>query len=306
MEYVYIPYLILPTMKLLTTRGKTLIIAALLILGLASCKKDEVMYTPAIPGNLVIVTDNDPGSYIMVKIMGAVRSSFPDIHITYLQSKQFDVFEGAFLLNTSLESFPAGTVIAGIIEPGADSRRFVFQAGSRRVFSPDNTLSTLILHDYPGTACYFVENPAVLGGAEPKDLSFEEFYAQAICSLISTAPGTAFGPLCSNPKMFPVQDPVVKGDTILGEIMFTDNFGNCITNIPDSLTVQLRQGTMLTMKSDTVQAGMQLGLTYSSVPVGDNVCFINSLKLLELAVNFGNFSVKYNLGAGNRVKLYRQ
>lgn len=293
-------------MKLLTSRVKALIILSILILTLASCTKNEPVYTPATPGNLVIVTDNDPGSYFMVKVMGAVRSSFPDIHITYLQSKQFNVFEGAFLLNTALHSFPAGTVIAGIVEPGADSKRVVFQAGSRRVFSPDNTLSTRILHDYRGTACFFVENPSVLGGALPNDLSFEDFYARAICSLISGIAVSGFGPLCSNPQLFPVQDPALVGDSILGEILFTDNFGNCITNIPDSLIAHLPAGIPLTLKSGLVQQNMIMGITYSSVPEGDNVCFINSSKLLELAINYGNFSEKYNLGAGNRVYLYRR
>ena len=293
-------------MNLFISPAKTLLLAVLLLYCFASCKKNEAIYAPPAPGNLVIVSDNDPGSYVIVKILGAVRTSFPDIHITYLQSKQFDVFEGSFLLNTALHSFPAGTVVAGIVEPGADSKRFVFEADSRRVFSPDNTLATRILHDYPGMACYFVENPSVLGGAQPNDLSFEDFYARALCSLISGAAVSGFGPICSNPKLFPVQDPVLAGDSILGEILFTDNFGNCITNIPASLITHFPVGTALTLKSGTVSGNLVLGTTYSSVPVGDNVCFINSSKLLEVAVNFGNFSQKYNLGAGNRVQLYRR
>ncbi|MCX6269339.1 MAG: SAM-dependent chlorinase/fluorinase [Bacteroidetes bacterium] len=132
---------------------------------------------------------------------------------------------------------------------------------------------------------------------------FEEFYARAICSLISEAPGSGFGPLCSSPKTFPVQDPLLKGDSILGEILFSDNFGNCITNISDSITAKFPLGTVFTLKSDTLHQNLVLGTTYSSVPVGDNVCFINSSKLLELAINYGNFSGTYHLGAGTRINL---
>ncbi len=293
-------------MKLTLSPWKSVIFSSLLLFSSASCKKnEEVEYTPVTAKNLVIVTDNNPGSYIMVKILGAVRSSFPDIQITYLQSKQFDVFDGSFLLNSAIQSFPTGTVIAGIVEPGAGSKRFVFDAGSKRVFSPDNTLSTRILHDHPGSACYYVENPAVLGGAQPQDLSFEEFYARGICSLISGVPAAEFGPLCGSPLTFPVQDPLMKGDSIIGEILFTDNFGNCNSNIPGSLMTQIPVGTMLTLKSGNTQLNLELGVTYASVPVGETVCFINSSKLLELAVNYGDFSGKYHLGAGNRILLYR-
>jgi len=277
-----------------------MIIAVGLLLTFASCARDE---KPEVAGNLVIVTDNDPGSFIMIRILGEVRSSFPDIHITYLQSKEFDISDGAFLLGTALESFPDGTVFAGIIEPGANSKRIVFQVGLSRVFSPDNTLPTRILHGNPGTSCYFVENPAVLGGSRPKDLSFEDFYARSVCSLISETELSGFGPLCSSPKTFPVQDPVWAGDSIVGEILFTDNFGNCITNIPESLVTHFPVGTLLTLKSDTVQLHVMMGVTYSSVVVGENVCFINSSKLLKLAVNYGNFSGKYGVSSGRRISL---
>jgi len=282
---------------------KAFISVILLLIIVASCKKEEIINQPANTVNLVIVTDNDPASYIMVRILGEVRSYFPDIQITYLQSKQFDIFEGAFLLNTAFLSFPEGTYIAGIVEPGAGSNRLVFQAGSQNVFAPDNGLSTLILHDNPGTVCYFVENSSVLGGAQPGELSFEDFYAKAICSLISGVPVSGFGTLCSIPNILPVQEPVLNGDTIAGQILFVDNFGNCHTNVPDSLIEYFPLGIVFNLKSDTIQADVELGTTYSSVPLGDNVCFINSSNLLEIAVNYGNFSNEYHLAAGDRFQL---
>jgi S-adenosylmethionine hydrolase len=287
-------------MKQLSYTRDLIITAVCLLLTFSSCAKNE---SGKVAGNLVLVTDTDPGSFLMIKILGEVRSSFPDIHITYLQSKKFDISDGAFLLGTAVQSFPDGTVFAGIIEPGANSKRIVFEVGLSRVFSPDNTLSTRILHDNPGTSCYFVENPVVLGETQPNDLSFEDFYSRAVCSLISGTRVSEFGSICSNPKTFPVQDPVWAGDSIAGEILFTDNFGNCITNIPESLMIHFPVQTVLAMKADTVQLNILVGVTYSSVAVGENVCFINSSKLLELAVNYGNFAGKYGISAGSRISL---
>jgi S-adenosylmethionine hydrolase len=123
------------------------------------------------------------------------------------------------------------------------------------------------------------------------------------------SPGTTavsgFGSKCTSPNTFPLQTAVVKGDSILGQILFTDNFGNCITNIPDHLISQIPVGTILTLKSDTVQLNIELGVTYASVPVGENVCFINSSNFLELAVDYGDFSDKYKLGAGSLIKLIK-
>lgn len=283
---------------------KLAILTILLMAVLVSCTKDDsVIVTDQVMTDLVIVTDNDPGSYMMVKILGEVRSNFPDIAITFLESKQFDIYEGAFLMNTAFQSFPEGTVVAGIVEPGAGSQRIVFELDARRVLVPDNTLPTWILHDNPDCACFYVENAAVLGGNNPDDLSFEEFYAEAICSLLSGTPTSKFGTQCENPELFQVQEPVVSDDIIFGQITFTDNFGNCITNIPKSLFTGLPVGTMFTLQSDTLQVNIELGVTYSSVPIGENVCFINSSNFLELAINYGNFSGTWGVSAGSIIQL---
>lgn len=281
------------------------ILVFVLFLAIDACTKDDSIIADKVMTDLVIVTDNDPGSYMMVKILGEVRSKFPEVNITFLESKQFNIYEGAFLLSTAFQSFPEGTVVAGIVEPGAGSQRIVFELDAHRVFAPDNTLATWILHDNPDVSCFYVENSSVLGGNNPDDLSFEEFYAEAICSLLSGTATSQFGTICANPELFQVQEPVVSGDIIYGQIAFTDNFGNCITNIPESMFNGIPLETMFTLQSDTLQVNIELGVNYSSVPVGENVCFINSSNFLELAINYGDFSGTYNVGAGTIIQLFR-
>jgi S-adenosylmethionine hydrolase len=280
-----------------------LLFFALLI---TSCNDQNVIVNPVVSNNLVIVTDNDEGGYLMVKILGKVRSSFPDIHITYLQTKQFNVAEGAYLLYTALNSFPQGTVIAGIVEPGAGGKRLVFSSDGKKVFAPDNTLATWCLVENPGIDCYYVENPDVLGGNKPEDLAFEDFYADAICSLLGGKQLKSFGSLCSNPAKFDARESYKEGDYIYGQVLFTDNFGNCITNIPKTITAGLELGANLELTAGGATIPIKYGQTYSSVAEGENVCFLNSSNFLELAVNYGNFSTKYSLNAGASVKLVKK
>lgn len=275
----------------------------ILILLITSCQKKETECYYETPKTLVIVSDNDPGSDLMVGIFGAVKSAHPDMQIQYFQSKAFDVFQASYLLSVTVSDYPKGTYIAGIVEPGASSKRIVYKAGNEFILAPDNTLSTWILDNYPSTQCYFIENPLVLGGSLPGDLSFEEFYKRAILSLISGIPPSSFGPICANPQKFQVQDPVISGDTIKGEVLFTDNFGNCVSNIPAGLMTNIPVGSVLNLTSDTTHLIITMGTTYSSVPVGDNVCFINSSQRLELAVDYGNFSGKYQISAGSKITI---
>jgi len=48
-----------------------------------------------------------------------------------------------------------------------------------------------------------------------------------------------------------------------------------------------------------------MGVSYSSVPVGSNVCFVNSSQRLELAVNYGNFSGKFNISASSKIAIIK-
>ncbi|MEI6883485.1 MAG: SAM-dependent chlorinase/fluorinase [Bacteroidota bacterium] len=289
-------------MKLPFFLNPLFLVIALLIF---SCTKTETNYYPETAKTLVIITDNDQSSDIMVGILGAVRTSYPSVNIEFYPSKAFNVFEGSYLLYITMQAYPKGSVIAGIVEPGAASKRIVYQADGKLLIAPDNMLSTRILHAFPSASCYFVENPQVLGGAQPGSLSFEEFYKRAILSLMAGTSLNTFGPVCSIPAQFPVQEPVISGDTIKGEVLFTDNFGNCTTNIPLVMVSGIPQGTVLNLASDTTHLAIVMGTSYSSVPVGSNVCFVNSSQRLELAVNYGNFSGKYSIGASSKIRLVK-
>ncbi len=273
----------------------------LLLLLAQSCTKTETSYYPVPTKNLVIISDNTASSDMIVGIMGAVRSSYPSVHIDFFNSKSFDVYEGSYLLYLTLQNYPAGTYIAGIVEPGAQSKRIIYQANNETILAPDNMLSTRILDAWPTTTCTFVDNPSVLGGSQADSLSVTEFYKRAILSMLSGVQVTSFGSACSNPETFMVQHPVISGDTIKGEILFTDNFGNCTTNIPRELTAGIAIGTLMNCRVDTAHLTITMGLSYSTVGVGENVCFVNGSQRLQLSVNYGNFSTRYNASASSKV-----
>ncbi|MEI6061118.1 MAG: SAM-dependent chlorinase/fluorinase [Bacteroidota bacterium] len=279
------------------------IVLLLLILSVSSCQKTDTSSETSGIKTLVIVSDNDPGSDLIVGILGAVRSARPDMQVQFFQTKPFDVFQASYLMWVVMTDYPKGTCIAGIVEPGASSRRMVYHAGDQFVLAPDNMLSTRILDAYPMTQCYFVENSSVLDGGIAGQLSIEEFYKRAILSLIAGTTPSAFGPACLSPLKFRVQEPLLSGDTIKGEILFTDNFGNCITNIPASLMANVQDGKLLNMLADTTHLSITMGVNYSSVSSGENVCFINNSNRLQLSVNYGDFSAKYKVAASSKIAL---
>ena len=113
---------------------RKLAVLLLLLILLQACTKTETNYYPAASKSLVIISDNTASSDMIVGIMGAVRSAYPTVHIDFFNSKSFDVYEGSYLLYLTLQNYPAGTYIAGIVEPGAQSKRIIYQANWSKGF----------------------------------------------------------------------------------------------------------------------------------------------------------------------------
>lgn len=268
-----------------------------------SCTKTEVYYFTASTRTLVLVTDVDPSSDLIVSIKGRVKTYFPDVQIEFYKAPDFDIFEGSYLLDLANQNYPPGTYIAGLIKPGNTGKSIIYEANSKIFITPDNTLSTRVLYDNTDIVCYYIENSIVLDGAQPEELSFEEFFTRSILYMLSGASLSTFGPVCTEPQLFEIQPAIMLGDTLKGEVLYVDSFGNCITNIPEDLVANFETGAVLNMIANTTELAITLGTTYSSVPVGEAVCFVNSSKRLEIAINYGNFSETYQTTANSKIAI---
>lgn len=282
---------------------KLISLSIISLLLLSGCIKETII-RPEETRTLLLLCDFSEASDVVVRIKGSVSSAYPDVEIDYVQTPPFNIREAAYLLEVAAQSYPGGTYFVGIVDPGGTSQRIVFEAtGKKRFLLPDNGLASRVLYYMSVKDLYEVENPLVLGGSNPEDLAFEKFYTEAALSMLADTPLSDFGSALADPVTFEIQDPVRNGRSILGEILFTDNFGNCITNIPDSLLIDFSQGDLLRISTAVDSFLTTFGFSYSSVPVGQNVAFFNSSRRLELAVNYGNLSERYLVGAGTPVQV---
>jgi hypothetical protein len=270
-----------------------------LLMALA-CTKKETIYKYS-DRTLVIVSDNNQATEMITYIMGGVREAYPDVEIHYFQTKPFDIKEAAYLLIEAVENYPVGTYFAAIVEPGTNSERIIFETNGKRVLCPDNGICTWVVDNNPAGNYYFVDDPKVY--LKVSDLPYQDFYQFAILSMLSDKPLSGFGEICPSPVVYEIQNPVFENDTTKGEVLFVDNFGNCVTNITRSELGNATVGNLFSVVADNSEFEMTFGTTYSSVPVGENVCFINGNVRLEMAINYGDLSAKYNIQAGTKVFL---
>lgn len=253
---------------------------------------------------LVFITDCAAESDFVIRILGRIRSEFPDVLVEYIQTRPFSIKESAYILQVAAESYPAGTFFTAIVEPGATDTRMVFEGAAQKKFLlPDNGLASRLLHSMSSGAIYRVENASVLNGKNIETVTSEELYSEATCSMLAGIPMKDFGDQLENPVVWTIQDPTRIGDAVYGEILFSDNFGNCVTSIPDSLMQDFTEGSLLRINVGADSFLTTLGTSYASVPMGENVAFFNTSRRLEMAVNYGDMAQRYQISAGTAVRL---
>lgn len=270
-----------------------------------SCVKERIIdhEAPEPQRTLVLLTDFTEGSDVVVRFKGRIGSEFPNVVVQYVPVRPFALKEAAYLLEVAAHSYPSGTFFAGLVEPGAAEKRIVFQADNKKFLLPDNGLATRVLHSLHSGTIYAVQNAAVLAGKDYSRLPYEELYTEAALSMLAETALSEFGPVLSNPTVWEIQEPAVTSEGVKGEILFSDGFGNCVTNIPDSLMTHMAPGALMRVSTPANSFLVTFGSAYSAVPAAENVALINGTSRLELAVNRGDLSARYGIGAGTPVRL---
>ena len=116
------------------------------------------------------------------------------------------------------------------------------------------------------------------------------------------------GPQASKKPATEQQLPAAEISTkaLSGEIIYTEApFGNVWTNI-DSESVSaigLIHGATLNLELDGKPLSVQYVTSFSKVPQGQPLGYVNSRGLFSLALNMGDFSKRHNIKGGERVSI---
>ncbi|MBN1133797.1 MAG: S-adenosyl-l-methionine hydroxide adenosyltransferase family protein [Methanosarcinaceae archaeon] len=199
-----------------------------------------------------------------------------------------DIRAGAFALYSFVEYFPKGTVHVAVVDPGVGTRRrpIAISAGGQYFVGPDNGL--------------LIPAARKLGQMEIYDIMNQKL----LCNLSSTFHGRdIFAPvgayLSGGMQLEDVGNKIddfvdmdsekaeIYDNTIKGEVIFIDDFGNIITNIPKDMILKIADlGTVLYVSGNK----MPFLRTYGMVGIGDLLALIGSHCFLEISVNQGNAS----------------
>lgn len=211
-----------------------------------------------------------------------------------------DIRSGAFALAASYRAFPSGTIHVGVVDPGVGSDRagVVIETEKGFFIGPDNGLFSFVLRGERLKSIHRLDNPQYRLSEISRTFHGRDVFAPAAAHVSRGVPVQQFGERLH--ELVKIDWPELKstGTGLRGEVVYVDQFGNAITNLPGS-GVLASGATKLKIGAVTVPVKQ----CYADVPRNKPVAVIGSTGLLEIGVNGGSAAKKFKLKTGSRITL---
>ena len=239
-------------------------------------------------------------------VMDSVAPGVRIIDITH-QSEPYNIAMGARFLAGSAPYFPKDAVFVVVIDPGVGSKRKAIIAKSRvgQFFVlPDNGLLTLV-DDRDGIVeAREITNPAwMIGPGISSTFHGRDIFSPAGAHLARGDDWTQAGPTLDVAKLvrLDLKNATIDATGLHGQVIGTDGpFGNLVLNVPAETFAQL--GYELGDQVPVMLAGKHYVFpfvkTFSDVPIGKELFYIDSRGRLSLGIDQGNFSETYKVSEG--------
>jgi S-adenosylmethionine hydrolase len=239
-------------------------------------------------------------------VMDGITPGVRILDITH-QAEPFNIAMGARLLAGSAPYFPKDAVFVVVIDPGVGSTRKAIIAKSKvgqYFVLPDNGLLTLVQDRDEIVEAHEITNPAwMIGSGISSTFHGRDIFSPAGAHVARGDDFREAGPALDVTKLvrLDIKSATVDANGLHGQVIGTDGpFGNLVLNVPAELFRQL--GYKLGDKVPATLAGKSYSLpfvkTFSDVPVGADLFYIDSRGRLGLATNQGDFSALHKTGAG--------
>jgi len=258
------------------------------------------------------VKDDSVG--ICKAVMDGIAPGMRILDITH-QSEPYNIAMGARFLAGSAPYFPRDAVFVVVIDPGVGSARKAIIAQSRvgQFFVlPDNGLLTLIQERDGIVEAHEITNPAwMIGSGISSTFHGRDIFSPAGAHLARGEDFRLAGPALDVAKLvrLDLKNAFVDAAGLHGQVIGVDGpFGNLVLNVSAETFAQL--GYKLGDRVPVTLAGMSyifsLVKTFSDVPVGKELFYIDSRDRLALGIDQGNFAKTYRVSEGAELTIPRK
>jgi S-adenosylmethionine hydrolase len=199
-----------------------------------------------------------------------------------------DIRSAAFILKCVYKNFPLGTVHLSVIDPGVGSDRkpLIVKSDGYYFVGPDNGVFSYVYNEH--SEVYAI----TMTGGLSSTFHARDVFGPVAAKLTKDKEPEDLGVKIRDFVRFEFPRPQRKGETICGEVVYVDHFGNCITNIENSEHI----AELHIMKQKIAVKNF-----YGEGLPGEVICVQGSSGYYEIACNRGDARTMLHAEIGTKV-----
>jgi S-adenosylmethionine hydrolase len=266
---------------------------------------------PRVIGFMTDFDVKDDAVGICKAVMLGIAPQVRIVDITH-QVTPYDIAEAGRFLSGSAPYFPRNAVFVAVIDPGVGSTRKAIIAKSKvgqYFVLPDNGLITGVAERDGLVGAREITNPAWMIGAKlSSTFHGRDIFSPAGAHLARGDDWTEAGPELDVAKLVRLANTAATVDAqgLHALVIGTDGpYGNLVLNVPAETFARL--GYRLGDRVPVTIAGSAYTLpfvkTFSDVPVGEGLLYIDSRGRLSVGIDQGNFSEAHHVPPQARLEI---
>ena len=275
------------------------------------CLFGQATSPPAVKSNgsqrtIAFMTDFDVKDDAVGICRAVMESIAPGVHIMDIthQVTPFNIAEGARFLAGSAPYFARDSVFVVVVDPTVGSSRKAIIAKSKigQFFVlPDNGLLTLIQDRDGLSAAREITNPEWMIGAKlSSTFHGRDIFSPAGAHLARGDDWSKAGPELDVAKLvrLDLHYATIDEKGLHGQVIGTDGpFGNLVLNVPSETFAKLgyRLGDKVPIQLNGHDFSLPFVKTFSDVPTGDPLFYIDSRGRLSIGINQRNFAETFKV-----------
>ena len=261
------------------------------------------------PPVITLTTDFGLNDYFAGVMKGVILSINPDVNLVDITHciSPFNVREGAFLINNFYSYFPSKTVHLIVVDPGVGSRRRQLIAKTKKYFfvAPDNGILSYIYKKENDIEVYEITNSDYFIKPVSQTFHGRDIFAPVAAHISKGVSCNEFGKRIDDFTCVSINEPVIKKNIMIGEIVCIDRFGNLITNISrDNFEASFLQskGKKFEIKINDIRV-RNISDSYASAKDKNLSAIWGSHGYLELFLREANAEEKFKIKAGVKISV---
>ncbi len=242
---------------------------------------------------------------------GVMLSIEPDLTIVDITNEiePQNIMQAAYVVSTSFEYFPKGTAHLCVVDPGVGSERrpIIVEAGGHYFVGPDNGVFTEALRKHSGAVARQITNTEKLLPRISSTFHGRDIFAPVAARLARGEPVESFGPVINSLSMLDLPwETRTSPNTLRGEVIYIDRFGNAVTNITRSLVDRVRAESeneaVMILIGDNIAEDIQPHYSAAYDEEGLYALY-GSWDTLELFMKNGDAAMLYGIEIGDDVEV---